>query len=591
MKDAKRIASRVEVLRKRNIDRDANYMKLIAIRDGDYERLVPGLFDDSELDRPLVANLVDTAARDISEVMAPLPTANCAPSSLSKQAERDRSETRSGIANAYIQNSRLQDQMFSGTDRYVSFGFLAYIVEPDFKDKMPVIRVSDAITAHYTMDYRGRVKEYCEVFKAYPEQLCADFPDYEQAIKNHLYPNGTYPGHQIEDRMLEVARWMDDDHMCLVLLEMGLCLAECENFISRCPVRIVQRPNITDTVKGQFDDVLWVQVARAMVQMYTMNALDRAVNAPLVTPKDINEIELGPFSVLQSDNPQGAGYLSLNLPPGLFPEQQMLQQEQRVGSRYPEGRSGNIDASIITGQGVQALMGTFDTQVSTFHNLNSSGLEDTLQMCFEMDEKIWGKTQKSVRIKDNGAPREIKYTPAKDIAGNYTVDVSYGAIAGLDPNRALVFVLQALAGQLISLDTARRYLPVDLNVQAEERQINLEGVRGSLVASIAALPQALPMMVTQGMDPRELVTQVSDVMERLEKGEPIEKVAKEVFAPKQEEPAQADPLAAMQQQAQTPAGLPGQGGGGASDMLMSLAGMTPGGDPNLQSSISRQQPI
>jgi hypothetical protein len=82
-----------------------------------------------------------------------------------------------------------------------------------------------------------------------------------------------------------------------------------------------------------------------------------------------------------------------------------------MGSRYPEGRSGQMDASIITGQGVQALMGTFDTQVQTFQRLNASALEDVIALCFEMDEKLWGDEKKTRRIKDNGAPRKIDYTP------------------------------------------------------------------------------------------------------------------------------------------------------------------------------------
>ena len=37
-------------------------------------------------------------------------------------------------------------------------------------------------------------------------------------------------------------------------------------------------------------------------------------------------------------------------PPAVFAEEQTLQAELRLGSRYPEGRSGMTDASIITGR-------------------------------------------------------------------------------------------------------------------------------------------------------------------------------------------------------------------------------------------------
>jgi hypothetical protein len=275
----------------------------------------------------------------------------------------------------------------------------------------------------------------------------------------------------------------------------------------------------------------------------------------------------------------------------LFPEQQILAQEQRTGSRYPEGRSGSIDASIITGQGVQALMGTFDTQVQTFQRLNASALEDVIEMCFRMDEAYWPDVKKTRRIKDNGAPRTYTYTPGKDIAGEYTIDVTYGAIAGLDPNRGLVFVLQALAGGLIAKTTARKTLPVDLNIEDEERQIQLEQIDSSVAATLAMLPQAIPQLAAMGQDPREIAMQTVEVRKLVAKGKSVAEAMEAVFAPKE---APAPPPSPVEQAAAAQQGgppMPGQGEGGASDLLMSLVGMTPGGSPNLQSTISRRQPI
>jgi hypothetical protein len=366
-----------------------------------------------------------------------------------------------------------------------------------------------------------------------------------------------------------------------------------EHDIDRCPVRIVERPKLegATTPRGQFDDVIWVQIARALVQNYTMNALAQSVNAPIAVPKDTDEIDLGPFTVFKTDTPQGVGRVNLNLAPGLFPAQQLMAQEQRNGSRYPEGRSGNIDASIITGQGVQALMGTFDTQVQTFQRLNASALEDVIGMCFQLDEVRYGKVRKARRVKDNGAAREITYTPAKDFAGDYSVDVTYGAIAGLDPNRGLVFLLQALAGGLVAKSTARRHLPVDLNVVAEERQIQLEKVDEAIAASIAMLPQAIPQMAMTGEDPRKLVLQLSEFYDLIQKGKSPVDAAEQVFAPKEEPQSEpVSPLEMAQGAGAGPEGLPGIGQGGAGDLIMSLAGMTPGGNANLQSNVSRMQP-
>ncbi|MGZ6788342.1 MAG: hypothetical protein ACXVGN_00045 [Mycobacteriaceae bacterium] len=589
MRSAQQVADRVRVIRSRNAQRDQDYMKLIAIRKGDYETVAPGLFNTAEFDKPLVANMVDTVARDIAEVMAPLPSVNCTAASLSNDSDQKRQDLRAAIANSYIQNSRLQDQMFEGADRYGSFGFMAIIVEPDFIDQMPVIRVGDVATAHYTVDYRGRCKEYFEVYKVPVEQIRADYPETSNFFQQKY-------GQYAPDQMCEVARYYDDEGTQLVLLDPLIVLVSVRNRINRCPVRIVQRPNVTGETRGQFDDVIWVQVARALVAMYTMNALDQSVNAPIAVPKDVQEVELGPMTVIQSDDPGKIGRVNLQFTPGLFPEQQILAQEQRTGSRYPEGRSGNLNASIITGQGVQALMGTFDTQVQTFQRLFTSALEDVMEFAFRMDEAYWGDTKKTRRIKDNGSPRTFTYTPNKDINGEYTVDVSYGAIAGLDPNRGLVFVLQALAGKLISLSTARKSLPVDMNPLAEERQIQLEEMEGAIAAAISQLPLGIPQMAMQGQDPRELVLQITDLYEQVSKGKSPAEAAKIVFAPKEIAQPPVDPAQqALDQAAQqggpgAPGGMPG-GGSSASDLLMSLTGLTPSGSPNMQSMVSRRQAI
>lgn len=591
MDSAQVIASRVALARIRNADRDKDYRAVVAIRRGDYESVAPGLFNTSEFDKPLVANLIDTTARDIAEVMAPLPAVVCQSATLSNETDAKRQDLRSCIANGYVQNSRLQDQMFGGADRYGTFGFMAYIVEPDFVDRMPVIRIDDIHTSYYNQDYRGRVKEYFSVSRFPVAELCARFPDVE-GLENIIANRW---GSNSGDRLVEIVRWYDDQHQCIALLDPAIVLVSVENPTKRCPVRVVERPQVVpNAVRGQFDDVIWVQIARALVQVYTMNALEQSVHAPIAVPDDVTEMEIGPFSLLQSKNPQGIGRVPLNISQGLFPEFSTLAQEQRMGSRYPEGRSGSIDASIVTGQGVQALMGTFDTQVQTFQRLNASALEDVIAMCFEMDEHLFGGSNKIRYIKDNGAPRKVTYDPAKDISGDYTADVTYGAIAGLDPNRGLVFVLQALAGGLMSKQTAMKSLPVDMNPLAETRQIQLEHLDDSIAAAMSQLPLAIPQMAMGGADPRELVLQITQIHDLIQKGEsPSDAIAK-VFAPKQPaQPAEPppNPLEQAQGAGAGPAALPGAGSGGAADMLMSLAGMTPGGNANLQSNVSRMRPV
>jgi hypothetical protein len=573
-----KVVDYVTALKSRYADRDARHKDVAAIRDGDYDSVAPGIFPP-EFPRAMVANLIDTAARDIAELMAPMPGVSCASVSMTSDTAKRFAEKRGRIANGYVQRSRLATTRYEGTDRHNTFGFMAYIVEPNFKEMSPTIRIGCVPSAYYTLDYFGRCKMYAEVTRQPADVLILQFPEHAGTIER-VAGRDVYGSTQKKD--LEVVCYFDKDVYAMVLVESKTVLTQAKNPISRCPVSVVQRPTVTSSTHGQFDDVIWVQIVRAMVQAYMLQAVEDSVNAPLVVPTGTNQIEMGPKTVLETDNPQGVGRLQLNIPQGVFPAEQVLQQEQLTGSRYTGARTGNVNASIITGQGVDALNAGFDTQIQTFQRLDKLALADALSMALEMDEAVWGDMPKSIEIDDAGSPVQVKYTPSKDIDGDYAVTVSYGAIAGLDPNRGLVYILQAVQAQLISLDTARRSMAgiVDINPTAEQENIDVEAIRNALTGAIAALPQAIPMLATQGQDVRVIAMQIAEILRLRQKGKTIDQAVAEVFAPKQPaDQQQAAPAAPGAPGAPPTPQTPGQ------DVLASLAGLTASGGANLNSTV------
>lgn len=561
----------VERLESAASERDDRNQDILAIRSGDYERFGDVLPED--FPKPLIANLIDTASRDMAESMSQMPTFTCGSVTTTNQAQRKRDEKRSQIVSGYFQVSNMDTELISGADRHNSFGFMYYVVEPMFGDiQSPVIRVGNIPTTYYTRDGLGRVKTLAEVYSASADVLAAKFEQYADVIKAQ------------KKQELSVIHWYDEHCSALILRDESIPLVVVPNPIKRTPAYVVERPRITADTHGQFDDVIGVQIARAMIANYTLEAIDQAVNAPLQVPNDVQRMELGPLEAIQTDGT--IQRVRMGVEPSLFPEQSVLSLEQMQGSRYPTGRSGSIDASIITGQGVDALNGVFQTQIQTFHRLNAIAQREIASMCFEMDEAIWPNAQKSIRLHDSGSSHEVTYTPSSDIAGDYTVDVSYGAVAGLDPNRALIFLLQGLAAKVLSKDTVMKHLPVDINPEAEQLKIDLEMMHESLAAAISTLPQMLPAMQAQGQDPREVIQQFTDLFDERSKGRTLEEAAKKVLIPK-EQAAPAAPAAAP------PGAPPGAAGpqDPASQLLSTLSGMTASGRPNLQANVVRQQPI
>ena len=244
----------------------------------------------------------------------------------------------------------------------------------------------------------------------------------------------------------------------------------------------------------------------------------------------MQELQLGGDAVIRTATPQGVRRVELTLPQGAFTEQTLLNEELRVGARYPESRTGNVKASIVTGEGVQALLGAFDTQVKSAQAIFTTALRDVISLCFEVDEKIFNE-EKTIRGTDAGAPYALTYVPSKDIKGDYSADVRYGMLAGLNPAQGLIFMLQALGGKLISKDMAMRELPFGVNVTLEQERIETEDLRAALIGSLQAYTQAIPQMAAQGQDPTQIVQRIAEVIKLRQKNYTIEDAIQEVFAP------------------------------------------------------------
>jgi hypothetical protein len=524
MLSIEQISARVENLRERSAERDARQQDVLAVRKGQIASVYPDFFPEG-VDANVVANFIDIVARDLSEVMAPLPSVNCSAANQANDRARKFADTRTRIATNYFAHSDLQVQMYTGADLYITFGFVPFIIELDEEAGLPRIRIENPVGAYPEFDRYGRCIAFAKRYYMATGELASQFPEYA----NILLGREMYKSDM--NSQLEVVRYYDDQQSILYVPERNnLVLSQAKNPIGRMMVVVARRPSVDGEMRGQFDDVLGIQLLRNRFALLAMEAAEKSVQSPIVLPSDVNELEMGGDAVIRTANPAGVRRVDLNIPPGAFTEQALLQQELRTGTRYPEGRTGNIDASIITGQGVQALMGGFDTQVKSAQAIFASSLRDVISVCFEVDEKFFDY-EKTIRGVDAGSPYQITYKPSKDIKKDYSADVRYGMLAGLNPAQGLIFMLQALGGGLISTDLAMRELPFGINVTQEQEKIEIENMRKSLVQSLQAYTQAIPQMAVQGGDPSMVIKKVADVIKARQKGVPIEDAVEEVFAP------------------------------------------------------------
>ena len=107
------IVARVESLRYRAAERDGRAGDVLAVRQGKISEVYPDFFPEG-VDTNVVANFIDIVARDLSEVMAPLPAVNCSSASQVNDRARKFADNRTRIASNYFNNSDLQAHIVTG---------------------------------------------------------------------------------------------------------------------------------------------------------------------------------------------------------------------------------------------------------------------------------------------------------------------------------------------------------------------------------------------------------------------------------------------------------------------------------------------
>jgi len=520
----KEIDAKLSRLRTKYAPRDQRMRDVLSVRQGDLSKVFPSMFSE-DYPKPLVANFIDVAARDLAEAGAPMPSFNCSATNMVSDAQRKAADTRTRIANYYVSFSDLALQNYNNADWYNTYGMSIGMVEMDYEGNNPRIRMVDPTGAYPEIDRFGRTISLTQLIMSDADTLSAQFPEFAEQIlkKNNFQPGSPY---------MTMIRYHDAEQDLIYLPDRNnLVLSRVPNPIGKCLARVRIRPSLDNQARGQFDDVLAVQLARARFAILQIQAAEKSIQAPIAIPQDVQELALGPDAIMRSANPQGIRRVGLELPAGVFTESGVLERELRLGARYPESRSGQIDASVVTGRGVQALQAGFDTQIKAAQAQFARLFEELLALCFEVDEKIFGSIQKTIKGTDDGTPYTLKYIPSRDIKGEYGVDVRYGIMSGMDPNRAVIALLQMRSDKLVSRDYVRRELPVEINVTQEEQRVDIEEMRDSLRIAVAQYAQAIPQMAAQGQDPTQVVTRIAEVISGRQKGLSLESIVEKVFTP------------------------------------------------------------
>ena len=187
----KEVIAKVTRLQTKAAPRDQRMRDVLSVRQGDLSRVYPGQFSE-EYPKPLVANFIDVAARDLAEVMAPLPSFNCAATNMVSDSQRKAADNRTRIANYYVTSSDLQIQMYQGADWFNTYGLLPAIIELDYETNNPKIRLLNPFGVYPEIDRFGRTISLTQVLSTDAESLSAQYPEFaSQILGRNLYASNT----------------------------------------------------------------------------------------------------------------------------------------------------------------------------------------------------------------------------------------------------------------------------------------------------------------------------------------------------------------------------------------------------------------
>ena len=87
MLTVKEIAAKATRLQTKYAARDQRMRDVLSVRQGDMSKVYPSMFSE-DYPKPLVANFIDVAARDLAEAMAPMPSFNCSATNMVSDTQR-----------------------------------------------------------------------------------------------------------------------------------------------------------------------------------------------------------------------------------------------------------------------------------------------------------------------------------------------------------------------------------------------------------------------------------------------------------------------------------------------------------------------
>lgn len=436
------------------------------------------------------------------------------------QTSRSRAEKRHRIVSAWDELDRLELQ-FPQIGRWLpGYGFTLHRIGEDTQggEVFPVARLRDPFDVF--PGYYGPNQQPTEVaiFRRVDYRtLKANFPgvsvpkDSYKAARSFGSFGGWEGGNVQGD--VTIIEYINETGSWTIVEETGDTLSFKPNPLSSGPAFVVTKRASFDKIKGQYAHAFGL-----MAMMGKLNLLG------VIGAEDSTFRETNVYGDMESEKYE-KGREAINFfAPGTRVEKptgdivnqtwqaiNILERQFRIVAGYDVQQDGTSPNSFATGQGMKELQSAADNNVREYQTAIKHSMELIDRKRLEWMDVMHPNTERKVFWFEGSKENEEKYTPSKDIAGDYRTRRVYGAMATFDETSKILAGLQLLGAGVIDTRTLQEQLDGLHNISLINERILQDQARDALLQSLgtrsAQMDPAADMALVEILDtPTQAIT-------------------------------------------------------------------------------------
>jgi len=362
-----------------------------------------------------------------------------------------------------------------------------WFVRWDKEKDLPVITVRRPGETYPVFKRSGDEVAYCLfVFNMEEDQLVEMYPEAKKLLTNKNAGYGRSRGE------IEVIEYTDGEYYGIVIGGEYAAIAEGGNTeLPFCPVH-VSPGSYSEGDDGEcfppssIEQVVQINDLLNRFQTKWHDALEDILRpgAILKGPNVENKVwDTGPGAInyLDVDEDYQAPTYP-NMPSEVFIHIQRMEQIMRTIANVPESASGQMDASIITGQAVKRLQGVMTAVAAETTDSFQAGLTKCNEWMLRMMEQYRPDKKYQLYSADSvtGMSRpgkkaaiEVTIVPAEDIKNQYRSRLVYSPL-GMDTGLALTLGMQLVEADVVSRRWLRNQISGLGDAEGMETEINEE---------------------------------------------------------------------------------------------------------------------